>query len=50
MRRGVQTRGGGERSEADDHANAAYDHDGRTGALQNGDYEAGPVEPTRACA
>jgi len=48
MRRGVQTRGGGERSEADGDANAAYDHNGGTGALQNGDYERGPIKPARA--
>jgi len=46
MRRGVEAGGCGECREADDHSNAAYDHDGGTSALQNGNHKAGPIEPT----
>lgn len=50
VRGGVEAGGCGECREADDDANAAYDHDGGTSALQNGNHKAGPIEPARICS
>jgi len=50
MRGRVETRGCGERRKADGYSNAADGDDGGTGALQNGNYETGPIEPARVCS